>query len=204
MFGRAAHVKPEPQRPKLLSFKSLDPSDVYSPLHQQTNKQTVPKEQTNNSVLHTPWSIDQKRTGGRTLMKKTFSLANLLHINRYQISKPTTNISPHTTSSPFSSPSSSSTFSSSTFSLANQLHTNRNYQISKPSTNTPSSSSSPSSPFSSLKKLLGKPWWRTSRLKETKSEMDVRRLPFLFRNSKIYDGSFRRFSFPFLYQNCKI
>ena len=137
MFGRAARGKPEPLRPKLLSFKTLDPSDVYSPLPQQTNKQMMPKEQqTNNSVLHTPWSIDQKRSGGRTLMKKTFSLANLLHINRYQISKPTTKISASTTSST----------------------------------------------FSSLKKLLGKPWWPSSRLlKGTKSEMDVRRLPFHFR-----------------------
>ena len=135
MFGKAARVKPEPLRPKLLSFKSLDPSDVYSPLPQQTNNQMLPEEQTNNSVLHTPWSIDQ-RTGGRMLMKKTFSLANLLHINRYQISKPVTNIS---------------------------------------------SSSTSSSTFSSLKKLLGKPWWRSSRLKGTKSEMNVRRLvPFLF------------------------
>ena len=134
MFGKAARVKPEPLRPKLLSFKILDPSDVYSPLPQQTNKQMLPEEQTNgSSVLHTPWSIDQKRTGGRTLMKKTFSLANLLHINRYQISKPTSKISASTTSST----------------------------------------------FSSLKKLLGKPWWARSRLmKGTKSEMDVRRLPF--------------------------
>ena len=134
MFGKAARVKPEPLRPKLLSFKTLDPSDVYSPLPQQTNKQMLPEEQTNNSVLHTPWSIDQ-RTGGRMLMKKTFSLSNLLHINRYQISKPVTNIS----------------------------------------------SSTSSSTFSSLKKLLGKPWWRSSKLKATKSEMNVRRLiPFPF------------------------
>ena len=139
MFGKAARVKLEPLRPKLLSFKTLDPSDVYSPLPQQTNKRVLPEyEQTNNSVLHTPWSIDQRR-GGRMLMKKTFSLANLLHINRYQISKPTTNIS-----------------------------------------------TSSSSTFSSLKKLLGKPWWRSSRLKGTKSEMNVRRLmPFLFHSNQI-------------------
>ena len=134
MFGKAARVKPEPLRPKLLSFKTLDPCDVYSPLPKQTNKQKLPEQtnkQTHASVLQTPWSLDQ-RGGGRTLMKKTFSLANLLHINRYQISKPTTTIS---------SPSSSS-----------------------------------SSTYSSLKKLLGKPWWGSgARLRGNKSETNVRR-----------------------------
>ena len=99
MFGKAARQTEEPEKPKLLSFKTLDPSDVYSPLPRQTNNQLLSKEPTNNSVLHNPWSIDHKRrTGSNTLMKKTMSLANLVHINRYPISQPTTNISAPTTS----------------------------------------------------------------------------------------------------------
>ena len=100
MFGKSAREKPQNESlPKLLSYRTIGPDDVYSPLYQQTTKNLTLPKQTNGHAMHTPW-----RTEGKTLMKKTFSLASLFHVNRYQISKPTPNIS--------SSSTSSSTFSS--------------------------------------------------------------------------------------------
>ena len=100
MFGKSAREKPQNESlPKLLSYRTIGPDDVYSPLYQQTTKNLTLPKQTNGHAMHTPW-----RTEGKTLMKKTFSLASLFHVNRYQISKPTPNIS--------SSSTNSSTFSS--------------------------------------------------------------------------------------------
>ena len=100
MFGKSAREKPQNESlPKLLSYRTIGPDDVYSPLYEQTTKNLTLPKQTNGHAMHTPW-----RTEGKTLMKKTFSLASLFHVNRYQISKPTPNIS--------SSSTNSSTFSS--------------------------------------------------------------------------------------------